>query len=156
MKQRLNVPRAAPKGYRALLDLHAYLAGCGLEDVLLDLVYLRASQLNGCAFCTDMHWKDARHAGIEEGKLALLTCWADAPGFTPRERAALEWTEAVTLVTEGHVPDAVFERAREQFNEEELANLTLAVGSINVWNRLGIAFRNPAGAYQPPGARKPS
>ncbi len=154
MEQRLNAQKAAPAALRALYGVRQYLEGCGLEAPLLDLVYLRASQMNGCAFCTDMHWKDARQAGIPEQKLSLLTAWREAPFFTERERAALEWTEAVTFVAEGHVPDAVYRIAREQFSEAELVNLTLAVGAINSWNRLGIAFRKEAGTYKPPASKE--
>lgn len=151
--KRLSLPEAAAGGYRAVLGVQKYLEQSGLEATLLHIVYLRASQMNGCAFCTDMHWKDARHAGIPEQRLSLLTCWREAPGFTDRERAALEWTEAVTFITEGHVPDSVFDSTRAHFTEVELANLTLAIGTINLWNRLGIAFRSEAGAYQPPAAK---
>ncbi len=152
MEPRFDAAKAAPGGLKALLGVHKYLDGAGLEHALLDMIYLRASQMNGCAYCTDMHWKDGRHHGIAEMKLAMLTAWRESPGFTERERAALEWTEAVTFVTEGHVPDAVYRVAREQFTESELANLTLAVGMINVWNRLNVAFRTVAGTYQVPKA----
>jgi AhpD family alkylhydroperoxidase len=152
MEQRINAAQAAPGGYKALLAVHKYLDGTGLDHALLDMIYLRASQMNGCAYCTDMHWKDARHHGIAEMKLAMLTAWRESPGFTDRERAALEWTEAVTFLTEGHVPDEVFSVAREQFTETELANLTLAVGMINLWNRLSVSFRTEAGTYQVPKA----
>jgi len=140
----------APGVLDAMLNLHKYLGQTGIEENLLNLVYLRASQINGCAYCLDMHWKDLRAAGESEQKLSMLEAWREAPGFTDRERAALAWAEAVTLVTEGHVPDAVYNLAREQFNEAELANLTLAVVAINGWNRLNIAFRTEAGNYQPP------
>ena len=106
MKERLNVAQTAPGAIRAQLGVHAYLDKSGLEHSLLHLIYLRASQINGCAYCIDMHWKDARHAGISEQKLALVPAWREFAAFTDRERAALEWTEAVTLITEGHVPDA--------------------------------------------------
>jgi AhpD family alkylhydroperoxidase len=149
MEQRLDIQKAAPGAVKALSAVHVYLQQAGLEAPLLHLVYLRASQMNGCAYCTDMHWKDARHAGVPEQKLSLLTAWREAPFFTERERAALEWTEAVTFVTEGHVADPVYRIAREQFTEAELVNLTLAVGTINTWNRLSIAFRREAGTYQP-------
>jgi len=150
MAARLHYWKAVPGVRDAMLHLHEYLGKTGLEENLLNLVYLRASQINGCAYCLDMHWKDLRAAGESEQKLSMLDAWREAPGFTDRERAALAWTEAVTLITEGHVPDEVYEQARAQFSEAELANLTLAVVSINGWNRLNIAFRTEAGHYQPP------
>jgi len=150
MAARLHYWKAVPGVRDAMLHLHEYLGKTGLEENLLNLVYLRASQINGCAYCLDMHWKDLRAAGESEQKLSMLDAWREAPGFTDRERAALAWTEAVTLITEGHVPDEVYEQARAQFSEAELANLTLAVVSINGWNRLNVAFRTEAGHYQPP------
>jgi len=116
---------------------------------MVELVKIRASQINGCAFCIDMHTKDARAAGETEQRIYALDAWREAPFFTSRERAALAWTEAVTLVRQGHVPDEVFEEAKRHFTEEELANLTLAVVAINGWNRLSIAFRAVPGSYQP-------
>ena len=150
MTARLHYWKAAPGVRDAMLHVHEYLGHTGLEENLLNLVNLRASQINGCAYCLDMHWKDLRAVGESEQKLSMLEAWRVAPGFTDRERAALAWTEAVTLVTEGHVPDEVYEQARAQFSEAELANLTLAVVSINGWNRLNVAFRTEAGHYQPP------
>jgi AhpD family alkylhydroperoxidase len=129
--------------------MHEYLGHSGLPESLLNLVYLRASQINGCAYCIDMHWKDLRAAGEPEQRLYMLNAWRESPGYTDRERAALAWTEAVTLVAEDHVPDEVYGAAREEFTEQELANLTLAVVAINGWNRLNIAFRTEAGNYQP-------
>jgi AhpD family alkylhydroperoxidase len=117
---------------------------------LLELVKTRASQINGCAFCIDMHTKDARANGETEQRLYALNAWRETPFYTDREQAALAWTEAVTLINVGHVPEDVFEQARAQFTDEELVNLTTAVVAINGWNRLSIAFRVPAGAYQPP------
>ena len=122
---------------------------CGLESSLLELVKTRASQINGCAYCLDMHTKDARAHGETEQRLYALPAWAETPFFTDRERAALAWTEAVTLVSETHVPDDVYELARQHFNEKELVDLTLAVVAINGWNRLSIAFRSVPGTYQP-------
>jgi AhpD family alkylhydroperoxidase len=133
----------------AMLGLEKYLHSCGLPEKLLHLIKLRVSQINGCAYCIDMHSKDLRAAGDTEQRLYLLDAWREAPFYTDRERAALAWAEAVTRVTEGHVPDNVYEQARSQFMEEELVNLTLAVVTINAWNRLSIAFRSVAGAYQP-------
>ena len=149
MTARMHYLKAAPGILDAMLTLHKYLGQTGLEENLLNLVYLRASQINGCAYCLDMHWKDLRATGESEQKLSLLDAWREAPGFTDRERAALAWAEAVTLVTEGQVPDEVYNLAREQFNEADLANLTLAVVAINGWNRLNIAFRTEAGHYKP-------
>lgn len=147
--QRVNYIKAAPGVYKNMLALHEYLQKTGLDEKLLNLVYLRASQINGCAYCIDMHWKDLRHEGESEQKLYMLNAWRESTEYSERERAALEWTEAVTLVTEGNVSDEVYRPVREQFSEAELANLTLAVVAINGWNRLNVAFRTPAGSYQP-------
>ncbi len=149
MQPRLDYTKAAPAGaVEAMRGLEKYLAGCGLEQSLVELVKMRASQINGCAYCLDMHSKDARAAGETEQRLYLLDAWREAPMYTDRERAALAWTEAVTLITAGHVPDDVYANAREQFSEEELVNLTLAIIAINGWNRLAIAFRAGAGNYR--------
>lgn len=154
MEPRLDV-RHAPAGVlKAMMGFETYLAGSGLDRKLLNLVYLRASQINGCAYCIDMHSKDLRAEGETEQRLYLLNAWRESPFYTERERAALAWTEAVTLVTDGHVPDEVFEQARSQFSEQELANLTLAVVAINSWNRLNISFRTVAGGYQPAAKEK--
>jgi AhpD family alkylhydroperoxidase len=143
-------PSKVPAGaVHAMLGLEKYLGQTSLPKSLLDLVRLRASQINGCAFCIDMHWKDLRAAGENEQRLYGLDAWAESPYYEDRERAALAWTEAVTRVADGHVPDAVFEEARRFFSEAELANLTLCIVAINGWNRLNIAFRTPAGTYQP-------
>jgi len=123
------------------------------EPSLIELVKMRASQINGCAYCLDMHSKDARAAGETEQRLYALNAWEEAPFFTDRERAALAWTEALTLVSESHVPDAVYEEARKHFSEEELVNLSMAIVTINGWNRMAIAFRAVPGVYQP-AARK--
>jgi AhpD family alkylhydroperoxidase len=149
MQPRLVYRKAAPGVYKAMLDLENYVNECGLEQPLLDLIRLRASQINGCAYCIDMHAKDLRAAGENEQRLYALDAWRETPFYSERERAALAWTEAVTLVTAGHVPDDVFAQAREQFSEAELANLTLAVVAINGWNRLSISFRTVPGTYQP-------
>jgi AhpD family alkylhydroperoxidase len=148
MKQRLSA-QAAPGALQAMYGLETYLRGCGLESELVHLIKMRVSQTNGCAYCLDMHSKDLRAAGETEQRIYMLDGWREAPLYSDRERAALAWAEAVTRVTEGHVPDDAYEEARRQFNETELANLTLAVTTINAWNRLAIAFRTPAGAYQP-------
>jgi AhpD family alkylhydroperoxidase len=149
MKPRFNYARIAPGVYDAMDNLDTYLAGCGLEESLLHLVRLRASQLNGCAYCLDMHWKDLRALGEAEQRLYSLDAWRECPYYTSRERAALAWTEAVTDITAGHVPDTILEEARRQLSEKELADLTLAVATINAWNRLSIAARLEPGTYQP-------
>src|ERR1041384_5518876 len=149
MKQRLDFLGTTPSVVKAMLGLHKPLSQSGLEKGLLDLVYFRVSQINGCAYCLDMHSKDLRAAGETEQRLYLLDAWRESPMYTDRERAALEWAEAVTLITQGHVPDEVYERVRAQFSEEELINLTMAVVAINSWNRLNIALRTVPGTYKP-------
>jgi AhpD family alkylhydroperoxidase len=150
MEPRINTAEVASGGMKAMLALESYLRGCGLEMGLIHLMKLRVSQMNGCAYCIDMHWKDARAGGDTEQRLYLLDAWRESPGYTDRERAALAWAEAVTRVTDGHVSDAVFGEVRAQFNDAEIANLTLVVTTINAWNRLAIALRTPAGTYRPP------
>jgi AhpD family alkylhydroperoxidase len=150
MQSRLDVQKVAPEAVKAVLQLQSYINNhSGLDHSLLNLVWLRASQINGCAWCIDMHTKDARAMGETEQRLYLLNAWREAPFYSDRERAALEWTEAVTLVAVDHVPDEVYERVKPHFNEKELANLALAIAQINVWNRLNVAFRHIAGDYQP-------
>ncbi|HEV3455383.1 MAG TPA: carboxymuconolactone decarboxylase family protein [Thermoanaerobaculia bacterium] len=149
MKPRLSYAKAAPGVYEAMDALERYLKDCGLDQRLLLLVQLRASQINGCAYCLDMHWKDLMAVGEKEQRLYSLAAWRECPYYTDRERAALEWTEAVTLVARDHVPDPVYEAARRQLGEKELCDLTLAVAAINAWNRLSIAARTVPGAYQP-------
>jgi len=160
MKSRIDVMQVAPKAMQAALGLQSYVNASGLEPSLLELVKMRASQINGCAFCLDMHSKDARAAGETEQRLYLLNAWREAPFYSDRERAALEWTESLTLVSENHVPDEVYEKAREHFSETELVDLALAVVAINTWNRLSIGFRAVPGAYKPqrtqPGATRPA
>lgn len=141
MKPRIAYASQAPGVYEAMDGLDRYLAGCGLEETLLHLVRLRASQLNGCAYCIDMHWKDLRRLGESELRLYGLDAWRESPWYSERERAALEWTEAVTEIADGHAPDEVFARVGGHFSEPQLANLTLAVAAINAWNRLSIAAR---------------
>ena len=133
----------------AMFGLEKYARESGLEAPLLELVRLRASQINGCAYCIDMHTKDARAHGETEQRLYTLSVWREAPFFTSRERAALEWTEAVTEIATSHAPDDVYERARTEFTETELVNLTMAIVAINGWNRLAISFRQIAGTYEP-------
>ena len=146
--ERMNYQNASPGGMKALIGLERFLATCGLEKNLIDLVKLRASQINGCAYCIDMHSKDLRANGESEQRLYELDAWQETPFYTERERAALLWTEAVTRVADTHVPDSVYEQVRQQFTETELTNLTLAIGTINVWNRLCISFRTEPGTYQ--------
>lgn len=149
MKQRLNYAKVAAGIYDAMDALDRYLQDCSLEKALIVLVQLRASQINGCAYCLDMHWKDLRAIGDNEQRLYSLDAWRECPYYSDRERAALEWTEAVTLVASGHVSDAVYEAVRPHFSERELSDLTLAVAAINAWNRLSIAGRLTPGTYQP-------
>ena len=141
MQSRLDFYKANPNAIKALLALEERIAKSSLEKSLTELVRLRASQINGCAFCVDMHTTDARKGGETERRLATVVVWRETPFFTDRERAALEWTEAVTLVSHGHVPDAVWEAVKPHFSEEELVDLTLLVSAINAWNRFSIAFR---------------
>ena len=149
MEPRMNYAKASPDAFRAMSALEASVRQSGIEHALLHLVKMRASQMNGCAYCIDMHSKDARAAGETEQRLYALDAWREAPFYTPRERAALAWTEALTNVRDGHVPDAVYDEARVEFDEGELMNLTLAVVAINGWNRIAIAFRAVPGTYQP-------
>ena len=149
MAARIEYAKVAPGAYRAMLGLEKYLHGCGLEEALLHLIKMRASQINGCAFCLDMHSKDARAGGETEQRLYLLDAWREAPFYSERERAALAWTEALTLIVQGHVPDEVYDQARQHFSEEELVNLSLAAVAINGWNRLAISFRSEVGGYRP-------
>ena len=149
MKPRIEYRKVAPGVMEAMSGLERALAGSGLEPSLLDLVKLRASQINGCAYCIDMHTKDARARGESEQRLYELNAWSETPFYSERERAALAWTEAVTLVANSHVPDEVYERVRQQFTEQELVNLTLAIVAINGWNRFAIIFRAVPGTYQP-------
>jgi AhpD family alkylhydroperoxidase len=149
MEARLKYGQVAPGVLKAMRGLETYLEECGLERSLLHLVKTRASQINGCAFCLDMHTKDARADGETEQRLYALDAWRETPFYTERERAALAWTEAVTRITEGHVPDALYEEVRQHFSEKELVDLTLAVVAINGWNRLAISFRSVPGIYQP-------
>ncbi len=139
-----------PAAMGAMYGLQKYVQSSGLEPALLDLIELRASQINGCAYCVDMHTKDARARGESEQRLYAVSVWRDAPFFTDRERAALAWTEAVTQVSLDHVPDPVYQSVRPFFPEKELVNLTMAIIAINGWNRLNVAFRREAGDYQPP------
>jgi AhpD family alkylhydroperoxidase len=149
MPRRVNYITAWPEAAKAMLALQDAVNTSGLETPLVNLVCLRASQINGCAYCIDMHSKDALAGGESEDRLYLLDAWRDTSAYSDRERAALAWTEAVTRVSDGHVPDDVYDQARSEFSDEELVKLTLAIATINAWNRFGIAFRLPPGHYQP-------
>ncbi len=151
MTPRYDYAKAAPGAYEAMRGLEKYLHDCGLEPALVHLVKLRASQLNGCAYCLDMHWKDLRALGESEQRLYSLDAWRECPWYSERERAALAWTESLTLVAQEHVPDAVYDAVRPHFSDKELADLSLAVATINAWNRLLIAARTRPGTYQPAG-----
>ena len=151
MTERLNYAQASPEGIRALLGLERHVHGTGLEPALLELVKMRASQLNGCAYCLDMHSKDARAAGESEQRLYALTAWREAPFYSERERAALAWTEAVTRLADGPVEDACYDELRRHFDEKQTVDLTFAVIAINSWNRLAAVFHSPKpGSYQVP------
>jgi AhpD family alkylhydroperoxidase len=149
MQPRLDYARTAPDGLKAMLGLEQYARQSGLEAALLELIKIRVSQINGCAFCLDMHTKDARAAGETEQRLYALPAWRETPFFSDRERAALGWAEAVTQVSQTHVSDEIYETVRQHFTEKELADLTLAIVAINGWNRLAISFRSVPGSYQP-------
>jgi AhpD family alkylhydroperoxidase len=150
MQARLEAQKVSPAAYQAMLGLEMFVRKQSkLEPALIQLVKMRASQINGCAYCIDMHSKDARAEGETEQRLYALSAWEETPFFTDRERAALALTEAITLVREGHVSEAVYQKAKKSFCEEELVNLTLAIITINGWNRLSITFRSAPGEYQP-------
>ena len=154
MKPRIDIQKVAPGAVKALLALEGYLhSSSRLEPSLVELVRMRASQINGCAYCLDMHSKDARAAGETEQRLYVLNAWRETPFFTDRERAALEWTEALTLISSSHASDEIYEQVRQRFTEEEMVSLTLAIVSINSWNRLNISFQTVPGTYQPASAK---
>lgn len=148
MKPRVNYQKM-PDALKGMFELEKYLAASGLELSLRELVKLRASQINGCAYCIDMHTKDARAAGETEQRLYALSAWRETPFYSARECAALKWTEALTVISESEVPDALYEETRAYFSEEELVQLTMAVIAINGWNRLAISFRTEPGSYKP-------
>jgi AhpD family alkylhydroperoxidase len=156
MQPRIDLTKVSPEAYQAMLGVEKYIRSCGLERELVELVNMRSSQINGCAYCLDMHSKDARAAGETEQRLYTLNGWREAPFFSDRERAALAWTEAVTQIADTHAPDDAFEPLREHFSEKEIVDLTLAITTINAWNRLMISFRVPPGNYQPPKHRAPA
>jgi AhpD family alkylhydroperoxidase len=150
MESRIDIQKVDPAAVKAMLGLEAYAARSSrLDPALRELVKFRASQINGCAYCLDMHSKDARANGETEQRLYALSAWRETPFFTDRERAALAWTEAITLISETHAPDSLYAEVREFFSEEELVDLTLAIVAINGWNRLAIGFRSVPGTYQP-------
>lgn len=151
MSGRFDYETVAPAANEAMRGVERYVRASGLERSLIELVKIRASQLNGCAFCLDMHTKDARAAGESEQRIYVLPAWREAPFYSERERAALAWTEALTRLAPDGVPDELYGRARKVFNEVELVNLTMAIVAINGWNRLSVAFRSPEpGSYTPP------
>ena len=148
MKERLNYATVSPDALKAMRELEKYVAASGLERSLYELVKTRASQINGCAYCLDMHTKDARKAGETEQRLYALSAWRETPFFTDRERAALEWTEALTLISENDVPDSLYDGVHKHFDENEMVALTMAIVAINGWNRLAIGFRTVPGSYK--------
>jgi AhpD family alkylhydroperoxidase len=150
MAARLEYAKSSPEGSRAVYALEMFVKNSGLDHSLLQLIKLRSSQINGCAFCVDMHWKDARAEGETEERLYMLSAWHEATVYSEKERAALALTEAVTLVSETHVPDEVYEEAKKHFSDKELVNLVIAIATINTWNRLAITFRSEPGIYQAP------
>jgi AhpD family alkylhydroperoxidase len=152
MEARLDYRKFNPEPLQAMLALEKYLAGCGLEHKFMHLLKLRASQINGCAYCIDMHSLDARAAGETEQRLYALDAWREAPFYTDRERAALAWIEAITLVSQTHVPDSVFEEVKAQFSDQQIVDLTFLASTINAWNRLAIATRSVPGRYKPANA----
>ena len=149
MRSRLDYSKSSPQGVAVLRHLNSYVEGCGLEHSLLELVKIRASQINGCAYCLDMHTKDACAAGENEQRLYTLSAWRETPFFTARERAALAWTEAVTCISQEQVEDGLYDAMKTHFSEKEIVDLTLAIITINGWNRLAISFRTPPGSYKP-------
>jgi AhpD family alkylhydroperoxidase len=150
MQSRIDYHKfGASSAAKAMFGLEHFVRNCGLEHSLLELVKMRVSQINGCAFCLDMHSKDARKQGENEQRLYTLSAWRETPFFSERERAGLEWTEALTLISQNHIPDEQYQRVRQQFSEEELLNLSIAIVAINGWNRLAIPFRSIPGSYEP-------
>lgn len=149
MKPRLDYSKTAPGALKGMLELEKYVHGSGLERSLYELVKIRASQINGCAYCLDMHTKDARKAGESEQRIYALSAWRETSFYTERERAALDWTEALTLISEDEVSDSLYKATLGHFNEEEIVALTMAIIAINGWNRLAISFRTTPGSYEP-------
>ncbi len=151
LKPRINYGKVVPGAFRVMRDMERLVHESGLEPKLLELIKVRASQINGCAYCVDMHWKDARVGGETEQRLYSLNAWRETPFYTERERAALAWTESLTLLSQNDVPDELYEATRRHFSEEELVNLSMAIVAINSWNRLVVSFRTVPGTYQPKG-----
>src|SRR5688500_8418483 len=150
MEPRIDFMKVGQGAINALLGVEKYVHGSGLEPTLLDLIKLRASQINACAYCIDMHWKDARAHGETEQRLYGLDAWEESPCYTDRERAALAYVDSLTRGPDTHVPDDVFDRVRSHYSEQEVVDLTWLAAAINAWNRYAIAMRSPAGTYQPP------
>lgn len=148
MKTRIDYAKVSPHALRGMMELERYIHDCGLEQNLIHMVKLRASQMNGCAYCIDMHWKDARALGESEQRLYGLDAWEESPYYSERERMALLWVESVTHITDGHAPDAVYDKVRAVFNEKEMVDLTILCTTINAWNRLAISMRAEPGLYQ--------
>ena len=153
MQPRLDYMKASPEAYQAMARIEAVVRHSGIDPKLLELIKIRASQLNGCAFCIDMHTKDARAKEETEQRIYALDAWRETPFFTEKERAALAWTEALTNIQQGHAPDAVYQEVSGNFSEQEIVSLTLAITTINAWNRIAIGFRLVPGSYQPAAAR---
>jgi AhpD family alkylhydroperoxidase len=153
MEARLDYTKASPEAYKAMAQMEGVVRRSGIDPKLLELIKIRASQLNGCAFCIDMHTKDARFKGENEQRIYALDAWRETPFFTEKERAALSWTESLTNIQAGHAPDEVYDELSRNFSEEERVNLTLAITTINAWNRIAIGFRLVPGNYQPAAAR---
>lgn len=149
MEQRISLWEKGQGAVKAMWGINAFLAKSSIEQPLLNLIYFRVSQINGCAYCLDMHAKDMRAEGESEQRLYMIAAWEESPVYTERERAALAWAEAVTELHKGHVPDEVYERVRKEFSEEEIVELTMALVAINGYNRLNVAFRTHAGTYEP-------
>src|ERR1035437_8997377 len=149
MKTRIDYKQVAPAVFQAMLAFETFVHSCGLDPVLLELIKIRASQINGCAYCLDMHTKDARAQGETEQRIYALNAWRETPFFTEKERAALAWTESVTQVSTSQVPDEVYEIVRQHLDEKEIVNITTAIVAINGWNRFAVSFRSVPGAYQP-------
>lgn len=149
MESRMNYEETGKGILQAMYGLERYIRACGIEERLVYMIKVRASQMNGCAYCIDMHWKDARAVGENEQRLYGLDAWRESPFYSDRERAALEWTEAITFISSSHVPDELYEEVRKHFTEKELADLTFIVATINTWNRLVIPARVVPGTYEP-------
>lgn len=152
MEPRLDYSKASPEAAKAMIQMESVVRRSGIDPKLLELIKIRASQLNGCAYCIDMHTKDARFKGETEQRIYALDAWRETPFFTEKERAALGWTEAITNIQTGHAPDAIYHELSRNFSEEERVNLTLAITTINAWNRIAIGFRMVPGSYQPTAA----